>query len=112
MKYLLLSALFLVTGCGYCSVDNTAVAQVKKVAHNTPILCNNYIDTDLSFGVLRNGVGSISQQDLWMYVPDQSLADTLTKAADAGLLVRVTYSEKRWRWCVEELMVTKVEILK
>lgn len=96
---------------GWSSFDNEVVGQVKRVHMNTPILCLNYTDADISLGVLRNGVGSMSTEDKWFWVSDPSAAKLLKQAQDSGALVRVSYNVARFRWCVEREMVTKVEIM-
>lgn len=97
---------------GWSSFDNEVVGQVKRVQYRTPILCLNYTETDISLGVLRNGVGSISTEDKWFWVPNPSDAELLKQAQDVGALVRVSYNAARFRWCVEEDMITKVELVR
>jgi hypothetical protein len=63
-------------------------------------------------GVMRDGVGSMSSEDVWVYVPDKENFDLLKKANETGALVKVTYDVKRLTFCVEDHIVTKVEILK
>lgn len=62
-------------GClGHTSRDNEAVGQVKRVHNNTPLLCPDYKDVDISLGVMRNGVGSMSTQDKWFFIQDDAQA--------------------------------------
>lgn len=100
------------TGCGWTSWDNVAIGQVKKAHHATPLICPNYDDVDISLGVIRNGVGSMSTQDIWFYVPNQSDFAILEKAAESGELVRITYGVKRFRICYEQETITHVELVK
>ena len=99
------------TACGYASRDTEAVGQVKRVMNNTPILCSDFIDVDLSLGVIRNGVGSVSNEDIWIVVsrPD---AEILKKANEEGQLVKITYDQQRFAFCTEGRFATKLEILK
>lgn len=113
MRSLFLVALvFAVSGCGYSSRNNEVVGQAKKVVNLTPILCSDRIDTDISLGVMRNGVGSMSTQDAWFTVPKESDQKLLNDAASAGKLVKVNYDVKRWVWCWQDHIITHVEILK
>ena len=110
-QFALLTAAFLLAGCGYSSSDNEMTGQVKKVVHRTPILCFDRYDTDISLGVMRNGVGSMSTQDLWLNVPDPESVKKLKLAADTGKLVKVHYDTYRFTWCTPEETVRSVELL-
>lgn len=97
--------------CGYTSRDSEMVGQVKNVMHNTPLFCPNYDDVDISLGVMRDGVGSMSAQDLWLTVDDKAHYDALKRAAESGTLVRIRYDQYRVRLCTHELIVRGVEVL-
>lgn len=99
------------TGCGYSSQDNELIGQAKKIVHNTPILCSPYYMVDISLGVMRNGVGSMSVQDVWMTVGDLRQLGVLEKAVSDGAIVRVKYDEYRATLCVEDHVVRSVEII-
>jgi hypothetical protein len=102
----------MLTGCGYSSMQNETIGQVKKVVKNTPLICPDYVDADVSLGVMRNGVGSMSTEDLWFYVPDEQARQTLAQAAQTGALVKITYDVKRVTFCVSDHFVSKVELVK
>lgn len=115
MKKLLVLAVMTIAlaGClGNSSSDNTLIAQVKKAKHVTPLLLPDYDSVDLSLGVMRNGVGSMSHEDMLMYVSDKALFKTMQDAADSGALVKVTYDTARFRFYVPHPMVTNVTIVK
>ena len=107
---LLAASMMLLSACGYSSQDNESIGQIKKVANMTPILCGKRTDVDLSLGVMRNGVGSMSHQDLWLTVRDPQLVDTLKKAAETGAIVKVKYDEARVNICWHDHELTAVEI--
>lgn len=107
-KLILITAMFLI-GCGYSSKDNEVVGQVKRVMVNTPIICPDFYDVDLSMGMMKNGTGSVSKEDLWLYIPDKAVYETLKQAASSGIPVKITYDVKRTTYCVEDHVVTKVE---
>lgn len=107
---LLAASMMLLSACGYSSQDNESIGQIKKVANMTPILCGKRTDVDLSLGVMRNGVGSMSQQDLWLTVRNPQLVNTLKKAAETGAIVKVKYDEARVNFCWQDHELTSVEI--
>lgn len=104
--------LLLLSGCGYTSRNNELVGQVKKVVNNTPVLCPDYVDSDVSLGVLRNGVGSMSSEDVWLTVYDHGFMKILQDANASGALVKIKYDVLRFTWCVEPRVVTDIEVVK
>lgn len=102
----------LFVSCGYSSKDSEAVGQVKRVLKHTPIICQDWTQVDLSLGVMRNGVGSVSHEDILLYVPTEELARQLQTAAESGAPVKVKYDVARFAFCVGERQVRSVEILK
>jgi hypothetical protein len=101
----------ILASCGYSSRENEAVGQIKKVMLNTPIFCSDFYDVDLSLGVMRNGTGSMSTQDMWFVISKADL-DTVKKANEEGSIVRITYDTQRLPWCTEGHIASKVEIVK
>lgn len=99
-------------GCGRSSSDNEMTGQVKRVKRNTPILCQTYFDADISMGVFRNGVGSASQGDVWVYIPSLEDYNKLKAASASGAIVKITYDVHRVVFCVEDHWVTSVEEIK
>lgn len=112
MRYTLLIAILVLTSCGYSSRDNQMIGQVKKVTHDTPLLCSDRTDADISLGVLRNGVGSMSSQDIWVTVPNESDRKILKEANESGALVKVVYDVMRMTFCQMNHIVKSVEIVK
>lgn len=98
-------------GIGHSSMNNEAIVQVKKITAQTPLLCYKNTQVDVSFGVMQNGVGSMSTQDELMYVADSSNVVLLNNAAAAGKLVKLHYNTARVNWCVPEQEITSVEII-
>lgn len=99
-------------GCGYSSRENELIGQVKKVKHQTPLICPDRIDVDVSLGVMKNGVGSMSTQDIWLTVTDKSISDAFTAANASGQPVKITYDVTRIAICNENEIATKVELIK
>jgi hypothetical protein len=112
MKYLLIFAMFAMTACGYSARYSEMIGQVKKVARQTPIFCDDRVDADISLGVMRDGVGSMSSQDVWITVPNKEDQELLKRANESGELVKITYDDKRWTWCWHNQIVTKAELVK
>lgn len=111
MKTVIAIAFLFLSGCGYSALNSTFTAQVKYVENANPIMCDNYTYSGMSLGVTRNGTGSVSTHDITVYVPNEELANKLQAASHDGKLVTITYDEKRWRWCVPNMEVKKVEVL-
>lgn len=111
MRKLIIAAMLLTCSCGYSSVDNDAIGQPKKIHHQTPIICGNRNDIDISLGVMRGGVGSMSTQDMMLTVPNQKNLELLDKAIVDGKLVKFHYNEYRLTFCQPEETLTSVEIL-
>lgn len=86
------------TACGLSSRNNELVGQVKKVVDRTPLVCPDYTEVDISLGVMRNGVGSMSHEDVVLYVAYQYI-DVLKKAAEDGALVKAHYDHHRVSLC-------------
>jgi hypothetical protein len=104
-----LLALFLV-GCGYESIDNKMTGQVKKVHHNTPIFCSDYFSADVSLGVMRNGVGSMSTQDVEVVVDDRD-KDKFETAAATNQIVEIGYKVKRVTFCRPDHVSDSIKVL-
>jgi hypothetical protein len=111
MKYLILLICIAVFGCGYTSKQNELTGQVKKVIAKTPIICPDYTQVDISLGVIRNGVGSMSHEDMIITVTDKAQATLLKQAAESGKLVKITYDVARVTFCVPNELATNVEVL-
>ena len=113
MKIIMLMLVIGLSACGYSSRNNETIGQVKKVIHNTPIFCYDYDDVDVSLGVMRNGVGSVSTQDKWFYVPNKDDLKILKDANETGAIVKILFDQPRFMWCPDYVStVTHVEIVK
>lgn len=112
MKKIILIAAMMLSACGYEQTDSEAIGQVKKVANMTPILCDKRTDVDISLGVIRNGIGSISGQDIWLTVRDKANVEILKKANESGQLVKIKYDVARFEWCWNQRELASVEIIK
>lgn len=111
MKKLITLALF-IAACGNTSTANEAVGQVKKVIKHTPLLCPDYTEVDVSLGVLRNGVGSMSKEDVEIVIDpaEASTIATFQKAAESGAIVHVVYDVKRLALCWPEHRFVSVTV--
>lgn len=97
--------------CGYSARGNELVGQVKKVVAQTPLLCGDYYEADVSLGVLRNGAGSMSKEDVVLYVLDEANVPLLKQAAEEGFPVKVGYDVRRLPlagFCVPTSWLTSV----
>lgn len=99
------------SACGNTSTDNEVVGQVKRVVNKTPIVCPNYTLADISMGVIRNGGGNLSKEDLWVVIPEKD-APKFKKLAESGETIKVTYDVTRWAWCKPAERLTTVDAIK
>lgn len=97
--------------CGYSARDNNLIGQVKKVSKMTPVICSDYTEVNISLGVMRNGVGSMSHEDVWLYVQTDADVATLESAVKSGKLVEIVYDNKRTAICVPNMQIKRVTIL-
>lgn len=111
MKHVLLASLILLAGCGFSQKNGDLIGQAKKVSSRTNLVCPDYNMVDISLGVMRNGVGSMSTQDMWLQIDNDRDYNLLKDAASKGLLVQVTYDTRRMPFCTEEYILTSAKIL-
>lgn len=100
------------TACGYSSTGNALEGQVKKLVHRTPIVCPDYMEADISLGVMRNGVGSLSKEDVLLAVDlaDAASITTLKSAAKSGAIVTIGYDVPRISPCWPDHRLRSVAI--
>jgi hypothetical protein len=110
MKYLPVIILLL-SGCGYSARNIEAIGQVKRIADITPLFCPDRQEVDLSLGVMRNGSGSMSTQDLYLNVLSGEQLKLLKQAAESGKLVKIVYDALRLPVCTNPYLIKSVEIL-
>ena len=89
-------------GCGYTERDGELIGQVKKVAAQTPLVCPDHVAVDISLGVMVNGVGSLSKEDVWFRVMNQSDVEGLRRMAERGAIVKVRYNVRRLTFCFND----------
>jgi len=122
MKKLLATAFmcFMVVGCsggmndgcaGWSAKEVTGSGQVKRVWKETPIICPDYHMIDISLGIMRNGIGSMSGHDMFLYLPDKDVAG-LKKAAEDSSIIDFTYDRRRFSWCANSDRMTSFKIQK
>jgi hypothetical protein len=110
MKNVLIIALLL-PACGYSHRDNELIGQPKSVESTTPLVCPEQHILHLSLGVMRNGVGSMSTQDILINIPTDTLAEALKSVVASGKIINAKTNEARFRWCNEEKELVSFEIL-
>lgn len=104
---------FFFIGCGYSSVNNEVVGQIKSIVNNTPMLCPDYVTVNISLGVMKNNTGSVSKEDMVLYVPDAKELEILKSALASANLIRIRYNQKRVNWCRDiQSVVVSVELIK
>ncbi len=111
MKYIA-SLLFLSNCTGYSVTDADLTGQVKKIKHENPVICPEYTVVDVSLGFTKDGVGSMSTQDLWLVVESKDMEKKLHDAMINNKIVKVTYKVARLVFCTEDAFAVSVEELK
>lgn len=112
MRKLIIAPLcFVMSSCGYHSRNNEIIGQVTKIEKHTPLLCFDFNTVTISLGVTRNGIGSVSHEDVILYVPTEDLTKKLNSASEQGKLVKIKYDSARNKFCTPRTILTSVEEL-
>lgn len=103
----------LLSGCdfGYSHQGNEVVGQPKSVETTTPLICPAQHILDLSLGVMRHGVGSMSTEDVLINIPDDASASRLEAVVREGKLISAQTNEARVRWCNEEKELVSFKVI-
>lgn len=112
MKKSVLLLVFVLSACGYQAKNSEVTGQVKKVVNQTPLICPDRNEIDLSLGVIRGGVGSMSSEDVYMNVSDENSLATLKLANETGAIVKIVYNTYRFTFCQPARQVVRVELVK
>lgn len=111
-KLLMIAPLaMLLAGCGYVQREGEIVGQGKKVAMRTPLICPDYTAFDLSLGVMRNGSGSMSAQDMWFTIAPGVDVASLKRAVEDGSIIKIKYDTRRLAICTEENVLTDFDVI-
>lgn len=107
-----LALIVFAAACGQSSSSNEGVGQVKTVMRKTPLICPDYFEIDISLGVMRNGVGSMSHEDVRLAVDgSQAAMIALARdAAEAGQIVKFSYDVQRLSLCWPDHRLTGLMI--
>ncbi len=93
-------------------VDGELIGQAKKIRLVTPFwssFCPTYYALDVSLGVIQNGTGSMSTQDVWLTVKDTTDLPAMQKAVEVGAIVKVKFDTRRLAACTEDYYATAFE---
>lgn len=96
--------------CGWSGMDITGSGQVKRVSKVSPMICPDYYAVDISLGVMRNGVGSVSKEDMILYLPDNMLID-MKRAAESSAIINFVYNERRSSNCVPDARLLSFKVV-
>ena len=100
------------SACGNSATDSELVGQVKKTLNNTPLIFPDYKDADVSLGIIRKGVGSMSSQDVWVRMDDPAMFAVAKAASESGDLVKITYDHRRFVLYGPARIAKKIEVIK
>lgn len=95
------------------SSDNEIVGQVKKIVKKTPLVCPDYTEVHVSLGVIRQGVGSMSHEDVMVAVDnsEKEVIEKLKYAVESGSIVKLQYDVKRVSPCWPDHRLVGMPIL-
>lgn len=104
-------AIFLLSSCGYTSIDNEVVGQIKKITNKTPLICPDHTTIDISLGIFQNGVGSMSKEDMELYIPKEIDIKEIHNAHKNSKLVKIKYNVRRFAICILDRVVNSFEVI-
>ena len=113
IRFLLVVLIALSGGCYACgnkTTSNELTGQVKKVIKRTPLICPDFVEVDVSLGVMRGGIGSMSHEDVALRVMNEDQVPKLEKAARDGALITLAYDEARIAVCYPQHKLTSFTI--
>lgn len=99
------------SSCGYLEVGTKGLAQIKRIHKVTPLLCPDYTLIDVSLGVMQNGAGSMSKEDIEMVVTEDQAKQLDTVLSQGKGIIEMTYSRKRVSFCKEDRVMTGFTVL-
>ena len=123
-KYILLGTILLLSACGYSSIDNEAIGQVKKTMTINPIFCPQYKVADIIVGSQQaleqafyiqnanktNNSNSMNLHTAIVVSVEQN--KILQEALEKGKTIKFTYNEERITFCTtSRLFMQSVEII-
>ena len=110
MKFLIMNLVLVLSGCGYSARDGVLTGQAKAITMNTPIICPFNYSVSISLGVMRNGVGSMSNQDNELEIINPEHIEIFKKAVELGKIVKVKFDTRRFTLCVPQDLLTEISI--
>lgn len=101
-----------ISHCGHGELDVVVIGQPKAIIKENNIICKNKQLLDMSLGVMRNGVGSMSTQDKIYWIINKNDEVLLQSAIKEGKLVEITYDSYRMStFCEPCETISNVRIL-
>lgn len=109
--FLALAMVAALAGCGYSHIGGDTVGQAKGLTRTTNLVCSDYFVFDLSLGVMRNGTGSMSKQDMLFTVAPNVDVVALRDAVKRSAIVKPSFHTRRAALCTEDYILTSFEVL-
>jgi len=95
--------------------DGELIGQAKKLTLVTPFwssICPEYYALDVSLGVMQNGTGSMSTQDVWFTIKNVQDLDLMRKAVENASIAKIKYDTRRLAACTETHYATGFQIVR
>lgn len=96
------------------AVDGELVGQAKKIRMVTPLwssICPTYYALDVSMGIIQNGTGSMSTQDVWFTIKDTADLPAMQKAVETAAIVKMKFDTRRLAACTEDYYATGFQVI-
>lgn len=96
--------------CGWSETEVTGAGQIKQVSKRSPSLfCPDYYMIDVSLGIMRNGSGSVSKEDINIFIEEKDVAELRSAAANSSI-IEFTYNTRRFSNCVVNKRMTSFKV--
>lgn len=110
MKIIILALMLFLTACGYSELGTNGVVQVKRVHVVNPLICPKYYVLDASLGIMQNGVGSMSTQDIDLTVSEKQATELDELLKKGKSIVNIKYNTRRFSLCEEMRLLESYEV--
>lgn len=109
MKHVLLGAALLLSSCGNSATDIELTGQLKAAGVATNLICPDYFYLDMSMGVIKDGTGSVSKDDIFVTLYGRQEYKKYQELAKVGAIITVHANMRRAAFCTETYIMIKEE---
>lgn len=84
---------------------------MKRLHRVTPIFCGDYSVLDANLGVMQDGQGGASIQDIDLEIPEPMVAELAKALENKTLQVEITYSTHRVAFCGQHEVLDSFKVI-